>query len=195
MNPPLPPHSPRLSPLLIQLLRGVIDRDEQPALWQDLLQHQSAATEYFRLIGLELRLDEAEGYAFLKQFLVDEEGTPRLIQRRPLGYLVSLLCALLRKRMVESDAAGGPTRIVVTREQMISMMRLFLPEQVNEARTDEQIDAQIHKAMDLGFLKPLKTDPPAFEIRRLIKALVDADWLIELDEKLKAYKDYGNTIT
>src|SRR6185437_1365920 len=83
MNPPLPPHSPRLSPLLIQLLRGVIDRDEQPALWQDLLQHQSAATEYFRLIGLELRLDEAEGYAFLKQFLVDEEGTPRLIQRRP----------------------------------------------------------------------------------------------------------------
>ena len=39
----------------------------------------------------------------------DEDGSalPRLVPRRQLSYPVSLLLALLRKRLAEADAAGG----------------------------------------------------------------------------------------
>jgi hypothetical protein len=60
---------------------------------------------------LDLVLDEAEGHAFLKgrPDTDESEGAPRLprlVARRQLSYPVSLMLALLRKRMAEFDAQG-----------------------------------------------------------------------------------------
>ena len=56
-------------------------------------------------------LDEAEGYAFLRARPHEEddnaEKLPRLVARRPLSFPVSLLLALLRKKLAEFDAGGG----------------------------------------------------------------------------------------
>lgn len=186
--------TPRLSPVLIYLLKGVLDREQQPAVWEDLLQLQSQVKDQMALLGLELRLDEAEGYAYLKQVLTEEgeNSLPRLIPRYPLSYPVSLLCVMLRKKLVESDAGGAETRVILTHEQLVDMMRVFLQDQANEAAVMDQIDRHINKTVEIGFLRALKTEPTAYEVRRLVKALVDADWLVSLDEKLKAYKDHGN---
>ena len=56
-----------LSPLLIHLLKGVLYRDQQEALWQSLLTLQGRVRDYVTVLGLELVLDEAEGYAYLRQ--------------------------------------------------------------------------------------------------------------------------------
>jgi Domain of unknown function (DUF4194) len=180
----------RLGAVLIQLFKGVLYRDRNELLWQALLDQQSAARDYVSVIGLDLLLDEGEGYAFLRQRDTDAEegGLPRLVQRRALSYPVSLLCVLLRKRLVEQDAAGGETRVILSREQIVEMMRLFLPEMGNEAKQIDQIGRHINKVVDYGFLRPLKGQEGQYEIRRILKALVDADWLADFDRRLEEYR-------
>ncbi len=55
------------------------------------------------------------------------DSLPRLIPRRALSFHVSLLLALLRKKLAEFDAQGGDTRLMLTREQIVEMVRVFLP--------------------------------------------------------------------
>ena len=55
-----------LSSILITLLKGVIYQEENPALWSALLNLMAAVRDYVAVLGLELILDESEGYAFLR---------------------------------------------------------------------------------------------------------------------------------
>lgn len=183
----------RLGAVLIQLFKGVLYRDRHEHLWQALLDQQSAVRDYVEVIGLNLLLDEGEGYAFLRQCDTDadEDDLPRLVQRRALSYPVSLLCVLLRKRLVEQDAAGGETRVILSREGIVEMMRVFLPEKGNEAKQIDQIGRHINKVVDYGFLRPLKGQDGQYEIRRILKALVDAEWLADFDRRLEEYQAYA----
>ena len=185
--------------VVVSLMKGVVYRDQHPAVWLQLEEIHGAVLDYVRVMGLDLIIDEAEGYAFLRQLGeqdVDESAQqlPRLVARRPLSFPVSLLCVLLRKKMVELDATGGDARLILTREQIVEMMRVFLPDRANEARLFDQIDTHINKVAEFGFLKKLAGNPPAWEVRRIIKALVDADWLAEFNEKLKVYRDHADTL-
>ena len=180
-----------LGVVVIHLMKGVLYRDTSPAVWQQLQDLHARVIDYVSIIGLDLVLDEAEGYAFLKQVNDEEQGLPKLVARRPLSFPVSLLCVLLRKKMVEQDAGGGESRLILSREQIVEMMRVFLPDRANEARLFDQIDTHINKVTEFGFLKKLNSNPPAWEVRRIIKALVDADWLSDFNEKLKVYRDHA----
>lgn len=187
-----------LSTLAVTLLKGVVYREENESLWGALLELQAHVRDYVAVLGLELVLDEAEGYAFLRSCSerIDEgEGAdtlklPRLIVRRQLSFTVSLLLALLRKKLAESDAGGADTRLVLTREEIVELVRVFLPESTNEARLIDQLDAQINKIVELGFLRRMKstTSPPTFEVRRILKAFVDAQWLLDFDARLAGYR-------
>ncbi len=178
--------------MLIHLFKGVLYRDQQLESWQNLLDLQSQVRDYVRVIGLELMLDEAEGYAFLqqRQETDEEQLLPRLISRRQLSYPVSLLCILLRKRLVEQDAGGGESRTILGKQQIIEMMRVFLPDQDNEAKLVDQIGRHINKLVEYGFLRKLQGQKDQYEVRRIIKALVNADWLGKIDSRLESYQDY-----
>lgn len=192
------PHQASL--VLIALFKGVLYQDKSPELWRDLLTYQNAVRDYVAVLGLQVLLDETEGYAFLRQrpeeVVENDEAAPlpRLVQRRQLSYPISLLCVLLRKKLIEQDAAGGETRVILSRGQIVDMMRVFLPEGSNEAKTVEQIESHIRKVADYGFLRPLKGDEERFEVRRILKALVDADWLGDLDRKLEAYRAHADAL-
>ena len=188
-----------LPAILVQLLKGVIYEDRHVKLWLSLLQLQAAVRDYFRVVGLELYLDESEGYAFLKQQLIDNDNddqltVPRLIPQRSLTFPVSLLLVMLRKRLAEEDAIGGATRVVLSRDQIIDMMLLFMPEQKNEARLNDQINTAINRGIDYGFLRKLKGDKETLEIRRILKAFVDAQWLDEFQEHLDSYQAHAESL-
>ncbi|MCF1184234.1 DUF4194 domain-containing protein [Marichromatium gracile] len=183
---------PALSPVVIHLLKGVLYRDDNAPLWRDLLVLQPQVRDYVAVLGLELVLDPAEGYAFLRSRPADEDDanrTPRLVARRPLSFPVSLLLALLRRKLVEFDASGGETRLVLEREEIVELMRVFLPDTSNEARLIDQIETHINRVVELGFLRRLKPTPgsdapPGYEVRRIIKAFVDAQWLAAFEARL-----------
>jgi hypothetical protein len=102
---------------------------------------------------------------------------------------VSLLLALLRKKLAEFDASGGDAKLVLAREQIVEMLRTFMPESSNEARLIDQIDGHLNKAVELGFLRRPKGQDTAFEVRRILKAFVDGQWLSEFDQRLAEYAD------
>lgn len=196
-------HSPNLSILLVGLLKGVLYQESDPERWNQLLNLQSSVRDYASVLGLELILDEAEGYAFLRAHEQEKEddetrspeaNAPRLIARRPLSFPVSLLLALLRKKLAEFDASGGDTRLILSRDDIAELIRVFLPVSSNEAKLIDQLDRHINKVIELGFLRRLAqsstSQPPNYEVRRIIKAFVDAQWLAEFDHKLEQYQTY-----
>ncbi len=188
--------SRELSLVLVQLMKNVIYRDENPEQWTALLRQQAAVQDYVSVIGLELMLDEAEGYAFLRSRADADDGEdaamPRLITRRQLAYPVSLLLALLRKKLAEFDAVGSETRLILAREDIVEMLRIFFARGSNEARVVDQVDGAINKIADLGFVRRLRGNGDMIEVRRIIKAFIDAQWLAELDQRLDEYRGGGD---
>jgi hypothetical protein len=184
---------PDLSAVVIPLLKGVIYRDDDATRWSALLSLQVRVRDYVAVLGLELTLDEAEGYAFLRsraQSPEDEAAPrlPRLVARRPLSFPVSLLLALLRKKLAEFDASGSDTRLILSRDDVAEMVRVFLPEGSNETRLIDQVDTHLNRIADLGFVRRLRGQDQMIEVQRILKAFVDAQWLAQFDERLAAYR-------
>ena len=185
-----------LSRVLIGLMKGVVYRESDALLWQDLLALQARVRDYVSVLGLELMFDEAEGYAFLRTRPIadGEPELPRLVQRRALSFPVSLLLALLRKKLAESDAGGGEagnsSRLILTRDEVVELIRVFLPSGSNEAKLIDQVETHLNKIIELGFVRRLKAPggDQAFEVRRILKAFVDAQWLSEFDQRLAGYQ-------
>jgi Domain of unknown function (DUF4194) len=182
-----------LSLVLVTLMKGVMDRDNDPARWQSLLDLQTRIRDHVAVLGLELILDEAEGYAYLRQRPAreGEEELPRLVPRRQLGYQVSLLLALLRKKLAEFDATSGESRLILSRDDIVETMRLFLPDTTNQARLMDRVDGHINRITEMGFLRRLRGTDNQYEVRRILKAFVDAQWLGELDQRLSAYREHA----
>jgi hypothetical protein len=187
-------HTPNeLSVVLINLMKGVVEREASPVLWQNLLTHQARARDHIAILGLDLALDEAEGFAYLRQRPTPEGEAelPRLIARRQLSFPVSLMLALLRKKLAEFDAQSGDTRLILTGADILDLVRLFHPDTANEARLKDRVDRDIARVADLGFLRPLKGRDQTYEVRRILRSFVDAQWLGQFSEKLAAYAAHG----
>ena len=181
-----------LSAVLIPLLKGVTYRADDANHWSALLHLQGRVRDHVAVLGLELMLDEAEGYAFLRSRAEPDDDSaaklPRLVARRPLSFPVSLLLALLRRKLAEFDAGGGDTRLILSREQVVELLRVFMPEGSNETRLIDQVDTHLNRIAELGFVRRLRGQDSMFEVQRILKAFVDAQWLAEFDARLAAYR-------
>ena len=181
-----------LSSVVVPLLKGVLYQGDNPGLWSTLLSLQASVRDYVAVLGLELMLDEAEGYAFLRSRQDENEDgqavLPRLVARRQLSYPVSLLLALLRKKLAEFDASGGDTRLILSRDEVVELIRIFLPAGSNEVKLIDQVDTTLNKIAELGFIRRLRGQGQMIEVRRIIKTFVDAQWLADFDERLAEYR-------
>lgn len=179
--------------VLIALMKNILERESAPVLWQGLLAHQVRVRDHVGVIGLDLVLDEAEGHAYLRQKpqVEGEPELPRLVTRRQLGFSLSLMLALLRKKLAEHDAMSGEVRFVVSKADILDMVRLFLPATGNEARLKDRVDRDIGRVVDLGFLQQLKGRDDTYEVRRILRSFVDAQWLGKLNERLADYAGHA----
>ena len=174
--------------VVTKLFKGVLYAENDEKVWQSLLGLTSHVRDYVSVLGLDLILDESEGYAFLRS-REDPEGTlPRLIARRTLTFNVSLLLALLRGRMLEFDTNSSELRLIMTEQDIADMVSVFLPESSNEARILDRLGADIKKVVELGFLRKLKGQADTYEVARILKAYVDAQWREEFDARLADYR-------
>jgi len=184
-----------LSVVVVSLMKGIADRESDPLLWQSLIGIQARVRDYVAFLGLDLVLDEGEGFAYLRQRPA-EEGVPelpRLVARRQLGYQMSLMLAMLRKKLAEFDATSGEARLILGRDDIVEMMRVFLADTANQVRLNSRIDADINRAVDMGFLRQLRGTDNRFEVRRILKAFVDAQWLADFDRRLAAYRSHSSS--
>jgi hypothetical protein len=116
----------------IRLMRGVVYRESDEDVWLALDRHAAAVRDHFAAIGVDVVVDETEGYAYLRTREDDDaDPLPRLVKRRALTYNVSLLLVLLRKRLAEWETSGGEGQLVLHRDQLVDLLRLFLADSTN----------------------------------------------------------------
>lgn len=195
-----------LSMAVVSLLKGPVFRDRKPELWQIVTGAlQARVRDHVAVLGVELFIDEAEGWAFLRSIGTNPSGDdtppddatsiPPLMARRPLTFEVSLLLALLRRRLAEQDGDGDNDgdRLILTTDDIVEMIRLFLPDSTNETKLLSRIDSHVNKCVDLGFLRRLDKRatagrPVRYEVQRILTAFVDGQWLAEFDKRLAEYR-------
>jgi hypothetical protein len=177
-----------LPAVVTRLFKGVLYAENDEKSWQSLLGLTSHVRDYVSVLGLDLILDESEGYAFLRSRDDPDDTLPRLIARRTLTFNVSLLLALLRGRMLEFDTNSSEIRLIMTGQDIADMVSVFLPESSNEAKILDRLGGDIKKVQELGFLRKLKGQADTYEVARILKAYVDAQWLEEFDARLADYR-------
>lgn len=174
---------------IIRLMQGVIYRESDEDTWLTLERAGAAVSDHFAAIGVDVVIDRDEGYAFLRSrpTVEGDDPLPRLVRRRTLTYSVSLLLVLLRKRLVEFETTGAEGRLVLTTDQIVEMLRLFQAESTNDARIVDNVESTIKKVAELGFVRQLRGQTDQWEVRRILKAYVDAETLSDFAGKLREY--------
>lgn len=184
------PEEHAVATAIVKLMQGVVYRETHEEIWRTLERDEATVQDHFAGVGIRAVVDQVEGYAYLKTIEPEEgeEPLPRLVKRRALTYPVSLLLLLLRKRLAEFEAGGSEGKLVLEHEQISEMLRLFFPDSTNETRVLQQVDQTIGQVVKLGFLSEVRGQRGrAWEVRRIIKAYVDAETMSDFAGKLAEY--------
>lgn len=183
------PEEHAVASTVIELMRGVVYQESQESAWQTIGRHGGQIRDHFATLGVDVIVDDTEGYAYLKTMpeTEGEEPLPRLVRRRTLTHPQSILLVLLRKRLVEFETAGTGGKLVLGREQIVDELRTFLPEAVKESRIVDNVDATIRQIADMGFLRSMRGSDDRWEVRRILKAYVDAETLGNYAARLEEY--------
>ncbi|KAJ8140123.1 hypothetical protein OY671_006679, partial [Metschnikowia pulcherrima] len=206
---------PESSVVVTSSLKGVVYRESGEASWRDSLAREAQVRDAVAMLGSQVVVDEGDGYAYSRSQPEHErdERVPRSIPRRESPFDVSSSLASSRKRLAQADSEGGETRLVLTRSEIVDSSRVFLTQDAgaaaNEARLVDRVDALVRRVVELGFSRPAgRPDPdgpdagapgdpgdPAdaearrYEVRRILKAFVDAQWLADFDARLAQYSE------
>ena len=179
-----------LSNACISLLKGIIIKENKEKIWDTILNYRNQIEDYFRQLGLTLKLYEEEGYCYLQQIEDDETNNLlKLVPKIPLSLHLSLLLVSLRKYMLESTA-NGDEKIVISKEEIFIKMKNYLKETSNEIKQEKEITSYIKKVEDMKFIRKLKNSDNKYEILRLLASFVDAQWLDDLDKRIIEYKEH-----
>ncbi len=174
---------------IARLLKDVVYNDDR--FWKEILQNQVAIMQYLEQMGIELVVDQADGYAFIKQIPLDDEGnTVGLVRRTPMTYEASLICIFLRERLDDFDIKDHlNNRCTVTHKQLKEDMELFFQEKPNFKKFLREIDRHIARVEEYGFLKCHKkgetNDDNLYEIKRIIKAKITSDDIETFRKKME----------
>ncbi len=178
------------APTVIRLFKGPL-YDDQRKEWSELLLYFEEVRMYLGKIGLEVILNEPEGFAYLRQMEEEGQALPRLMSKRKLSWEVTLLCVLLRQKLEEFDLKDTDSRkLFLNKEELKAEIELFFEEENNRSRLLEKLDGYIKQVVDLGYLKPVSASllqdstQSRYEVKRIIKARFNSDELANILQKI-----------
>lgn len=183
------PKIPEYAGVLRKLLKGSLSRDHNAEQWEVMLKNRSFVETWLEKIGLQLFLDEVEGYAFLKDPEPPDDYAgptlPKMMIDRALDYRSTLLCVLLRERLREHDekalTVGRPT---VTKTDLYEELAPFFSKDSDEMKFRQEVDRSIGTIVKMKLLREAKGQNDTFYVERIIKARISAEKLEEIREKL-----------
>ena len=176
------------SKILINLMKGIVYREDDVNIWNFLEDNESKVSEHFKIIGLRLIVDKSRGYAYLKQIIFnpEEEQLPRLIRKQPLSRQVSILIVVLRQIVIEKENSGSDDRIIVSFDDIADKYRAFYPNSNDdEKKFFTNLKSYLKKVIDLDFIRELKSEDDLYEIKPIIVSFVDMEWLNDLKSRLE----------
>jgi hypothetical protein len=177
--------------VVVKLLKGPVEYVEK-STWEKLLQHKVELIRFLQQLGLNLVLDEQDGYAFVKHALTeDDEAYVNWVQRRSYTYEESIMLVLLREMMAEFEVSeSGSRELIKKRREIKEYAELFFREGPSRIRFLKDIDRLIDKVEENGFLHRTENhevpDEQKFRIRKIIKAKVDSEVLDQFQQQMMA---------
>jgi Domain of unknown function (DUF4194) len=184
---------PKYAPLLIKLLQSIV-YDDDKATWNDIMAFQHQIRTHFAVMGIELILNEQEGFAYLSQpdqIEGEPAQVPRLVRRMPISYEVTLLCVVLREALEEFDIKNTDARkLFLTNKDIKDRIELFFGDRTDKVKLLERLDNYINTAGSLGFLKEIEvrshdTQNKTYEVRRVLKSKINNAKLEEIRAKMQ----------
>lgn len=180
--------------VVIKLLQGPIYADDKN-IWRELMAWQSAIQEYFGKIGIELVINEQDGFARVLQPEADEHDDnplPRLMKKQTLNYEATLLAVILREGLEEFDIKSDGSKFYLTQKEIKERIELFYKEQSNKSKLWKDLSKPITSLLNIGVLKLNREDAAnkdnnKYEIKRIIKAFISNEKLEEIKNKLSNY--------
>lgn len=190
----IPRHYEEADAVKVKLLQGVLYADDIAA-WECLLRNEDVIRDFFAPLAQEVEIDRGEGYAWLRQLDAGDDAPPhfppRLFRRTPLSFDVTLLCVLLRERLLSFERAQADvTKLVLSRDDIFAMLESYLQMSGDEVRRQRDFGAIINRVVELGFLRAIEGGAaPQYEVRRILRAKIPIEVLEEVKEELKAHAD------
>lgn len=175
------------STTLINLLQGVVRKEDNAEIWNTIRSQQFRIDEYMEKIGLLLVIDDEGGFAFLKQR--DDDVLPHLVKKQPLTFRMSLFLALLRNEINEYDSGSGEGALVIREEEMVRRMKPYFPDVSDEVKFTNSIDRCFSKALEMKILVPVKDNEYEYEVQPVLRRFMDAEWLSEFNRQLDKYME------
>src|SRR5258708_23579005 len=132
--------------IIIKLLQGPIYVEEKTS-WRDLQAWKTPIHDYFSKAGLDLVLNETDGFARIVQPDADEHDEnplPRLMRKQTLNYEATLLCVILREMLEEFDILKEGATLLLTQEEIKERIELFYIEQANNAKLWRELGRPIN---------------------------------------------------
>lgn len=185
------------SKAVVKLLKGVVENND--TIWSDILTYQTEIQDYISLMGLELILKKDEGFAFIKQRTIDDAKTVNLVSRRQYGFELSVILVVLRQMLEDFDSnptLSQATDKYVTAFEIKEETEMFLPSTYNKAKFEKELDNNIERLVDFGFLIAPKSNDgeTRYKIHRIIKEKVTLDDLLDFKKQLNDYDTSDQSI-
>ncbi|HEY8955717.1 DUF4194 domain-containing protein [Chitinophaga sp.] len=180
--------------VFLKLMQGPV-YEEDKSYWKDLLGWQTELSKYLQQTGLQLVVNESDGFARIVQPETDDttdKPLPRLMRKTRLTYEATLLCIVLREALDEFDIQGNGTRLFMTQKEIKERLALFFKERHNKSKLLKDLNKPINSLLNVGVLKTTREDAAnkemhQYEVKRIIKALVNNEKLEEIKSKLKLH--------
>lgn len=178
----------------VALLKGVVYADDV-RVWGIVNANVSALETFFARLGLRMMVEEGEGMVYLRQLTEAESpdgyaDLPRLFRSSRLSYSQTLTCVLLRdalRRFEEEDLRNE--RCVVEEATLFEDWRGYFPASQDEVRSRRDLAGCLSALEDIGFIRRFGDEPPAWEVRRIIKARLPIADLEQLRDSLAAARE------
>lgn len=163
--------------------------DDPGDTWERVLESVAPLTDYFVRIGLRLIVDEENGMAYLRQiapesFSAEHPTMPILFRKTRLGFEQSILCVLLRDELRQfEERIQHDERCAVNQSDLLTLWSEICGSDEDPVRLNRKLTAHLKSLQEMKFVKQFSDTPPAWEVRRILKARLPLSQLEQLRSK------------
>jgi hypothetical protein len=184
--------------VIAKLLTSAVYFDDD-GYWQVLLDDKPTLVSYFTDMGVRLEVDTEMGMGFLRPMNQPEEEEfalagnaplPRIIPPKTLGYLPSIMCALLREALQRHEENSVDAKHLYLDEgQLIEVLRPYLSDTPDEKALKREVKKVIARVEEISVLYRLPNRSDViYRVEPIIRARIP---LAHLQELLTRLKDLG----
>lgn len=163
--------------------------------WLTLKSEVDRVRTHYAAMGLEVVMDEAGGYAHLRQKPEESEEAwshdgmapiPRILRRTPLTYHQTVFMVLLRERLLRHEQSPDvDSPLYLDLNDITEMLRPYYPESNNEKKLYDNVQALLRRFDILNLIFPMKNrSEPIYRVEPIIKAKLPAEMIAEIRERL-----------